>query len=221
MIYLFEDRPERLKQNKRTLLRYQNLIKHEVLTICSGEKKSSDSLFPNAKLIIIHSSYRFPGDKCTLNDAIRVFKGLPIVVFSGQIQQSSKSIAENVYRVNSIIMYDNLPEFLDAKEKGENPPIEMLLWGKNYKKNQLLNVLYDIARYSLEKKLDDAIDDDTSLTIEETIETHLQAESMAIYRNRLVELLNNQLGALTYEYLIIEIEKLMRILNEKDIDISL
>ena len=79
-------------------------------------------------------------------------------------------------------------------------------------------ILQDILQ---KKKLDDAIDDDTSLTIEETIETHLQAESMAIYRNRLVELLNNQLGALTYEYLIIEIEKLMRILYEKDIDISL
>ena len=105
MIYLFEDRPERLEQNKRTLLRYKNLIKHEVFTNYSGENESYDSSFPNAELIIIHSSYRFPGDKCTLNDVIRVFKGLPTVVFSGQIQQSSKSIAENVYRVNSIIMY--------------------------------------------------------------------------------------------------------------------
>ena len=211
MIYIFDDRSERRDAYMPSLLKHKNYIKPESLKLDGDIKMYIASHFPDPELVIIHSSYRFPGDKYSLNDVIKAFNDIPIVIFSGQIQRSSISKPENTYRVNSMVMYDHLPAYLSLKEKGEDAPIEILLWGKDYYKNQLLMFLTDIARYGINKDLDEVIDEDTSLILEESIESNMSGASLDNIRKDLVRLINDQLGTLTYKTLIDKTENLMRL----------
>ncbi|MBD5241273.1 MAG: hypothetical protein HDS59_04260 [Barnesiella sp.] len=162
MIYIFDDRAQRRKYNEDKLRDFSDLITFDTLKVISG-KSAEESIFDsieNPECIIFHKSYALGDENVTFESIRQLFTSLniPIVIFSGGTEGSNKRDKE--INMNADLMYNNLPFFLEnLKENGEIN-INILLWGKRYRLNALLEFQNSISqKYLINNDIDTALYD--------------------------------------------------------------
>lgn len=157
MIYIFDDRAQRRKDNEENLRAFSDLIVFDTVKLISG-KSADESIFDsieNPECIIFHKSYALGDENVTFETIRQLFAELevPIVIFSGGTEGSNKSAKE--ININAGLMYNNLPFFLENRKKNGVINIDTLLWGKRYRLNALLEFQNKMAeKYFIDKDLD-------------------------------------------------------------------
>lgn len=148
MIYIFDDRAQRRKDNEEKLREFSNLITFKTITLTpemSVEDWIIDSM-ENPECIIFHKSYVFE-DKNITDDTVWylfTYYDVPIVIFSGGTEGSNKGDKKII--MNADLMYQNLPYFLQNFKENEKINIDTLLWGKQYKLNAILQFQNEISK---------------------------------------------------------------------------
>lgn len=171
MIYIFDDRTQRRKDNEEELKKYSDFIKFRTIDPTS-EKSVEDymvDIVDNPECILLHKSYTFSNDDISFEKIRHLFTSLnvPVVIFSGGIEGSNKSIVgENVeINMNADLMYLNFPLFIDDLKANGNINLDILLWGKQYKLNAALNFQNQIANECfINNDLEDTIEDIEKVT---------------------------------------------------------
>jgi hypothetical protein len=145
MIYLFEDRQERMKQYYgsdklpygiiRAVLDYDRDSELDLTTYLAQS-------FPDAEGALFHKSYRGNESELFLSQVQDYFinQGLFFVFFSGGIESANYIPVNGTWQasVNSRTFYDNLSDFAVAKD------VRILCFGENFKFNEYLNCIRDI-----------------------------------------------------------------------------
>ena len=154
MIYLFEDRKGRMESYFKDHSNSKNIT----MAIIDCEKDQLfdflNTVFSNSKAIIFHSSYSF-NDKKITNEEIKKFFGMkriPFVYFSGGL--NNNLVIENGVingNVNSGDMYTNLSYFLQDFETYNRINIPLLVYGRKYLINSLLELQNIITLYLFEE----------------------------------------------------------------------
>lgn len=161
MIYIFDDRAQRRKDNEELLRNYSDLIKFDTVKLISG-KTADEWIFDyvdNPECIIFHKSYELGNESVTFETIRQLFTSLdiPIVIFSGGIEGSNKGAKE--INMNADLMYHNLPFFLENRKENGVININTLLWGKKYRLNALLEFQNTISqKYLINNDLDITLD---------------------------------------------------------------
>lgn len=164
MIYIFDDRAQRRKDNEDKLRTFALVVK-----FCKFDVKQEQSLedwflesvgncYPEC--IIFHKSYVFDNNRITFENVRQLFASLeiPFVIFSGGTEGSNKGQTE--ININADLMYDNLPYFLSDFDTNKKINIDILLWGKRYKLNAILQFQNKISKeFLINNNLDDIIED--------------------------------------------------------------
>lgn len=145
MIYLFEDRKDRMKESF-DIEKYSNLITDGVFV--SGNTEIFFKNISDAEVIILHKSYAFTG-----NFTVDVFKNWCkeshklLVIFSGGL---TNGIVNNYYaESNSGDLYQNLPEFLNYYSKNSAINLPLLIFGKKYLLSQVKHFQIEYLTQSL------------------------------------------------------------------------
>ena len=148
MIYIFDDRAQRRKDNEEKLRAFSEFIIFDTVKLISG-KSADESIFDsieNPECIIFHKSYALGDDNVTFETIRQMFAdfGVPTVIFSGGTEGSNKSAKEII--MNADLMYNNLPFFLENRKKNGVINIDTLLWGKSFRLNALLEFQNKMAQ---------------------------------------------------------------------------
>lgn len=148
MIYIFDDRAQRRKDNEEKLRAFSEFIIFDTVKLISG-KSADESIFDsieNPECIIFHKSYALGDDNVTFETIRQMFAdfGVPTVIFSGGTEGSNKSAKEII--MNADLMYNNLPFFLENRKKNGVINIDTLLWGKRFRLNALLEFQNKMAQ---------------------------------------------------------------------------
>lgn len=159
MIYIFDDRSQRRKENEEKLRQFTDLITFDTVHLIAG-KKADEIIFDSIKnpdCIIFHKSYALGSDDVTFETIRQLFAdfNIPIVIFSGGTEGSNKSA--NEFNINADLMYANLPYFLEDLKENGHINIDTLLWGKKHKLNALLEFQNKISQDYFIKNDPDAI----------------------------------------------------------------
>lgn len=161
MIYIFDDRAQRRKDNEVLLHNYSDIIKFDTVKLISG-KPADECIFDsikNPECIIFHKSYELGDESVTFETIRQLFTSLdiPIVIFSGGIEGSNKGAKE--ININADLMYHNLPYFLENRKENGIINIDTLLWGKRYRLNALLKFQNSMSqKYFINNIPDDPLD---------------------------------------------------------------
>lgn len=148
MIYIFDDRAQRRKDNEEKLRNFSELITFDTIKLISG--KSADECnfdsIENPECIIFHKSYALGDESVTFETIRQLFTSfdVPIVIFSGGTEGSNKSAKE--INMNADLMYHNLPFFLENRKENGSINIDTLIWGKRYRLNALLKFQNTISQ---------------------------------------------------------------------------
>jgi len=157
MIILFEDRKERKEQFISNNEQFP-LISESSMD-CSNLLELNDYLknnFKDAKVILLHKSYEFKDKTITpenFKTASQTALNVPVVMFSGG--SNSNLIHERVFitaEVNSGVMYKNLRLFHDEYQRTGTPNIPLLVYGANYRVNQLMEIQAKINLYFFNRR---------------------------------------------------------------------
>ena len=148
MIYVFDDRAERRKDNEDKLRAFSDLITFDTVKLISG-KSADESIFDSIEdpeCIIFHKSYALGDENVTFETIRQLFSGfgIPIVIFSGGTEGSNKSA--NEININADLMYNNLPFFLENRKKNGQINIDTLLWGKKFQLNAFIEFQNNMAQ---------------------------------------------------------------------------
>lgn len=140
MIYIFDDRAQRRKDNEEILRKFSDIVTFDTVNLIPG-KSADECIFDSiedAECIIFHKSYALGDEDVTFETIRQLFisLGVPIVIFSGGTEGSNKSA--NEINMNADLMYHNLPFFLENRKENGMINIDTLLWGKKYRLNALL-----------------------------------------------------------------------------------
>lgn len=161
MIYIFDDRAQRRKDNEEKLTVFSGSIVFATVNIIPG-KPVEECIFDSMEkpeCIIFHKSFVFEDKNVTFESIRQLFTslGVPIVIFSGGTEGVNKGREE--ININADLMYLNLPYFLKDYQKHGVINIDILLWGKSFKLNALLQFQNELAReYIIDRNLEDAIE---------------------------------------------------------------
>lgn len=157
MIYLFEDRKGRMLQ----FLKHPIDNKYIKEGILDCEKKNAipylNGHYSDAKCILFHKSYTFSQTSLSADFIKQLFlkMGVPVIYFSGDL--SNSLFVEQgllIGNVNSGDMYNNLYLFVqDYKHLGK-PNIPLLVYGKKYLLNSLLELQHIICMMLFDKEND-------------------------------------------------------------------
>lgn len=161
MIYIFDDRAQRRKDNEEMLRNFSDLITFDTVELISG-KTADECIFDsikNPECIIFHKSYELGDETVTFETIRQLFTSLdiPVVIFSGGTVGSNKGAKE--INMNADLMYHNLPFFLDNRKKNGSINIDTLIWGKRYRLNALLKFQNTMSqKYFINNIPDDPLD---------------------------------------------------------------
>lgn len=149
MIYIFDDRAQRRKDNEEMLRNFSDLITFDTVKLISGKTADEfifDSIEKNAECVIFHKSYELGDEFGTFETIRKLFTSfdIPIVIFSGGIEGSNKCAKE--INMNADLMYHNLPFFLENRKENGSINIDTLIWGKMYRLNALLKFQNSISQ---------------------------------------------------------------------------
>lgn len=167
MIYIFDDRAQRRKDNEEKLRKYSDCVKFMKVNLIPGksvEESVIDSI-DNPECIIFHKSYVFEDSAVTFETIRQLFMSfdVPVVIFSGGIGNSSKGKKE--INMNADLMYENLPYFVNHLREKKELNIDTLLWGEKYELNAMLELQNKMAqKYFINNNLDDEIDNIADVT---------------------------------------------------------
>lgn len=151
MIFLFEDRQERKEQFIKD--EHYPLILEKPIE-CSNLDELDVFLnenFREAKVFLLHKSYELKNTTITIEKfktKVESILHIPVVLFSGGsnnnlIQERDFVTAE----INSGVMYKNLRLFHDDYQKSGIPNIPLLVYGANYRLNQLMEMQAKVNLY--------------------------------------------------------------------------
>lgn len=165
MIYLFEDRIGRKEQFLNDSEKYPLLCQKAFS--CSSELDIESYIkenYSDAKAVLLHKSYVFKDNSSIKPELVKAkFQLLiktPVILFSGG--SNSNLIKEKgliTAEINSGVMYKNLPLFHDSYKATGNVNIPMLVYGENYKMNQLLEMQAKINNYLFDRSGSDTLND--------------------------------------------------------------
>ena len=162
MIYIFDDRAQRRKDNEEILRKFSDIVTFDTVNLIPG-KSADECIFDsieNAECIIFHKSYALDDESVTFETIRQLFTSLsvPIVIFSGGTEGSNKSA--NEFNMNADLMYHNLQFFLEKRKENGVINIDTLLWGKKYRLNALLKFQNTLSKeYLINNDPDTALDD--------------------------------------------------------------
>lgn len=214
MIYLFEDRKGRMLQYISEGINYPFL--KEAIFDCSDEDIDQyiDDNFKDATCILFHKSYNFPNRRIT-SDLVKenfLRKKIPFVYFSGGLK-NNLLIDKQVYtgNVDSGDMYNNLSLFLEQNNKNKSINIPLLIYGKRYLLNSLLELQNRIIKYLFDKLDNQTLDNDDLDEIEDIIYTRINEPELAVDKSKLMQWIKNKIGKeeIKVEILKSQIEKLI------------
>lgn len=164
MIFLFEDRKERKDQfisdNELFPLICEKPMDCHDLSELNNYLQDN---FKDAKVFLLHKSYEFNSSSITAENFKAVAQTalyIPTILFSGGsnsnlIQEKNFITAE----VNSGVMYKNLRLFHDAYQETGIPNIPLLIYGANYRLNQLMEMQAKINYYFFNRSFSDYINE--------------------------------------------------------------
>lgn len=199
MIYIFDDRVERRESYSALINNNKQFVSFAIIE-CETINELEHFILNNLQapsLILLHSSYRYPGDKLNSDEVISVFSKLkiPIIIFSGGFMHSNESMAlgkYKVYNINSLVMYHNLEYYLAHLMQNQSASVDILLWGESYIQNKITRTQSDLYRklctIAPESKIDSLIDD-----LYETIEDDLRDDAFKRIRNNLLKAISSQM----------------------------
>lgn len=195
MIYLFEDRKGRMENYLKDNLD-PNLIKQVIIDCQKSELvEYLSSNFSDASAIIFHLSYSFIDDSITYEDVKGHFmkKKIPFVYFSGGLDNNL--VIENGIingNVNSGDMYKNIMTFLEYYQASGEVNIPMLVNGKHYLLNSLLELQSIITSYLFDKRNDEDLTYNDLCEIIELIEARLKERELIEDKAKLLKWLNEE-----------------------------
>ena len=162
MIYLFEDREDRKQQFLGSGTNHL-LICHKPFD-CSDIAVMKDYIktnYADAKVILLHKSYKFGNQEFTTEIVKNGFKlalGVPVVLFSGGSNSSLIKEGDTITaEINSGVMYHNLNLFADTYQKTGIICIPILVYGRYYRINQLMEMQARINDYLFDRRVYDTI----------------------------------------------------------------
>lgn len=165
MIYIFDDRAQRCKDNEDILQAFARVVKFRKIDL--KQEQSLEDWFLESmgdcepECVIFHKSYVFDEDRVTFDNVRQLFTSslkIPFVIFSGGTEGCNKGQTE--ININADLMYDNLPYFLSDFEANKKINIDILLWGKKYKLNSILHFQNEISKeFLINTNLDDVVED--------------------------------------------------------------
>lgn len=194
MIYIFDDRYERRESNSALINKYKQFVsfaKIECTTINELEDFILGDLHAST-LILLHSSYRYPGDILKNEEVIASFSLLeiPIILFSGGFMHPSETMILGkymVYNINSLVMYQNLEVYLRHLMQGQSVPLDILIWGESYIQNIITRtqsyLFRTICNISHKSIVDDALIDKLYAIIDD----YLRDDEFESTRNELLQ----------------------------------
>ena len=165
MIYLLEDRIDRKNQFLDDSDKYPLLCQKAFE--CSSERDIEIYIkenYSDAQVVLLHKSYVFK-DKSSITpelvkEKFQILFKVPVILFSGG--SNSNLIKENgliTAEINSGVMYKNLPLFHHTYQESGFVNIPELVYGENYKMNQLLEMQAKINNYFFDRKGSDTLND--------------------------------------------------------------
>lgn len=190
MIYLFEDRKGRMLQYISEGI--NNPVLKEAIFDCSDENIDQyiDDNFKDATCILFHKSYNFPNRRITIDLVKESFlkKKTPFVYFSGGLKNNFL-IDKQVYtgNVDSGDMYNNLSLFLEEKNKNASINIPLIIYGKRYLLNSLLELQNRIIKYLFEKSDNQTLNNDDLEEIEDIIYSRINEPELAVDKSKLMQ----------------------------------
>lgn len=149
MIYLFEDRINRMNQylvNKEVKHAIDEGEYIKLVNFSAEEKEDLNSYiqreFQDANVVLFHGTYIFPNAKFTVSDVRFAFakNQVDFISFSGGSNTGNYFLIGNHYEgsINSAVMYENLIRLLRNYETTGHPDVRLLFFGEEYLKNELL-----------------------------------------------------------------------------------
>ena len=230
MIYLFEDRKDRMHNLlSKNINQYRDIINVDEKIEAKNPNEFQDfiSTLNEADIFMIHKSY-------TLEKNLSVSKiktylrnaGKKIIIFSGGTNGGA-IIDEQELVLNSGILYENLPFFLEKyKEHGNKTELVLLLFGNNKRlylhqlKKFKIESLYRLLKYvannnttgekyiNLLKKL---IETDLDYLEEEIF--YPKKEKLKIFLNKRIKKGNIPEPALVFD----QIQKMIKAIKDEDL----
>lgn len=187
MIYLFEDRKDRMHQYLSKAVTSVNL--KEVVFDCPYDidvNEYINNTFGDAKAILFHSSYKLANSSITKELVKEVFirRKVPFVFFSGGLENNYFEVGGVTQaNVNSGDMYKNLGKFIEKLDESGEVVIPILLYGFKYLVNEILKAQKLIARYFSDKKSDYLLNSDDKFIIsDKVIEVSLKSNLLSAYK---------------------------------------
>lgn len=157
MIYIFEDRTERMQRNESKLKDYSDVCKftkYDELAKDGSIEEFAVSLSPERDCVIFHKSYALQGGM-SIDQVKKYFTqiGIPFVEYSGGVERSNVVRTQDTkyYIINAELMYSNLPAFLDWCRRYNKIVCDVLIWGNDFEKNRTFSLF---AQFYAENFLD-------------------------------------------------------------------
>lgn len=214
MIYLFEDRKGRMLQYITEGI--NNPFLKEAIFDSSDEDIDQyiDDSFRDATCVLFHKSYNFP-NKAITSDLVKesfLRKKIPFVYFSGGLK-NNLLIDNQVYtgNVDSGDMYSNLSIFLEESNRKQTINIPLLIYGKRYLLNSLLELQNRIVKYFFDRSDNQLLDNDDLETIGDIIYTRINEQELAVDKSKLIQWIKSNLDKeqITVHILKSQLEKLI------------
>lgn len=172
MILLLEDRKRRKEQFISNNEQFPMIC--EKPFDCSKIEELESYLLENfqeAKVILLHKSYEFKCQEMTPDNFKKISQKtlqIPVVLFSGG--SNSNLIQERNFvtaEVNSGVMYKNLRFFHDEYQETGIVNIPLLVYGTNYRLNQLMEMQAKIILYFFNRNYSHKLNMDDKYELEE------------------------------------------------------
>ncbi len=191
MIVLIDDKIYRKEKNLTVEIRSFPFFKDFVFDESGDIVEQINEHLKDAEVIILHRSYKIGN---LSNDEIikkinQLNPNVVIITFSGG--STTNSLGEKFFQVSAMDMYSNLFDFLAYYDrKGEIKPA-ILLYGKNYYKNELIALEYEIWKKLVEHEYDFNLSEDEDLLydIEGIIEKTIKSKELDEHKDKLIDIL--------------------------------
>lgn len=193
MIYLFEDREQRMEYYLKQKIESDKLSYNCVID-CSKQDLLSliESRFGDAACVIIHYSYKFPGEGITPDVIKNAFneRGVPVVIFSGDYSSNTLATPNGISNANmrSSSLYENLPLFIRKYTYEGIVSIPLLAFGPKYLLNTLLGLQQTIQNILISLNEDDIIGEDEKDDIRHEV-LHIREPELQDVRSQILSIL--------------------------------
>jgi hypothetical protein len=191
MIYLFEDREDRMRNLLENKLKPELINAETKILISKNELDIFFNSLDNIQALLIHKSYNFPAKDITMEDIKSICKNkrIPVGLFSGGT--SNAIIDENLVMCNSGDFYSNLNLFLTAFENNSKVNLPLLVFGNRYIINELKQLQIVVSKKIIQKTDIDIL---SLKFIRNDFETYLSAPELEVDKNKLIKWIESKIN---------------------------